>query len=151
MPGPPPKLNRTRPDKTKVTEVMHWDGVIRGFDLPDEALGPDEQWHPMVRSWWEAFRQSPQAALLSSDLQWETLLGAMRTYQDLWNGQARGRTLKSAEFRQILSNYLVTPGDARRQGIEFVSPQEADEDADSPTGDASVSDLSARRARLVNE
>ena len=148
--GPVPKLNRTRPDKNKVTQHIAWDGEVRGFDLPAEALASGEEWHPMVVSWWESFRRSPQAQLLSSDLQWETLLGAMRTYQDLWTGQARGRTLKSAEFRQILTQYLVTPADARRNGIEFVTPQ-ADDDGDNPTTGASVSDLSERRKRLIEE
>lgn len=149
MPGPPPKLNTSRARDSKVTETMSWDGEIRGFDLPADALAEGEQWHPMVVSWWEAFRRSPQAALLSSDVQWETLLGAMRTYQDLWTGQARGRTLKSAEFRQILTHYLISPADARRNGIEFISPPETD--ASTSTGSGSVTDLSARRKRLTQE
>lgn len=147
--GPVPKPNTSRARDSKVTERMSWDGVVRGFPLPQEALADDEVWHPMVEAWWEAFRKSPQAQFLSSDLQWLTLLGAMRTYQDLWTGQARGRTLKSAEFRQILTQYLVTPGDARRNGIEFVMP-EPDEDS-TPAESGNVADLSARRKRLTEE
>jgi len=147
--GPVPKLNRTRADKTKVNDRMAWDGEIRGFDLPDEALTGDEVWHPMVVQWWEAFRRSPQARLLSSELQWQTLVGAMRTYQDLWNGQARGRTLKSAEFRQILTQYLVTPGDARRSGIEFVMPDDDENPEKETSGSDDVPNLADRRKRLI--
>ena len=150
--GPVPKLQRTRADKNKVNEHVAWDGEVRGFDLPTEALGPDEvEWHPMVVKWWEAFRRSPQAQLLSSDLQWQTLLGAMRTYQDLWTGQARGRTLRAAEFRQTLTHYLVTPADARRNGIEFVVPDDGEGEHDNTPGSGSVSDLSERRKRLIEE
>lgn len=150
--GPVPKLQRTRADKTKVNEHIAWDGEVRGFDLPPEALGPEEEWHPMVQKWWEAFRRSPQAQLLSSDLQWQTLLGAMRTYQDLWTGQSRGRTLRAAEFRQTLTHYLVTPADARRNGIEFVLPaSDEDDDDEKSTPGGSLTDLSERRKRLIEE
>lgn len=149
--GPVPKLETSRARDAKVTDRLAWDGEIRGFDLPADALQSDESWHPMVVKWWEAFRRSPQAMLLSSDIQWETLLGAMRTYQDLWTGQARGRTLRAAEFRQTLTHYLITPADARRSGIEFVMPEPSEDGSDTPTGDGSVTDLSERRKRLIEE
>lgn len=149
--GPVPKLNRTRADKTKVNDRMAWDGAIRGFDLPDDALQGDETWHPMVVLWWEAFRRSPQARLLSSDLQWFTLVGAMRNYQDLWTGQARGRTLRAAEFRQTMTQYLISPGDARRSGIEFVLPDDDENPEKQSTGKGEVTNLADRRKRLIEE
>lgn len=147
--GPVPKLNRVRARDTKVRERLAADGIKRGFDLPADALGDDETWHPMVVAWWESFRVAPQARLLSADLQWLTLLSAMRVYQDFWTGQARGRSLRAAEFRQIATQYLVTPGDARRSGIEFVLPED-DENPERPTG---VSDelTMQRRKRLIEE
>lgn len=148
--GPVPKVNTSRARDSKVTERIAWDGEIRGFDLPTAALAEGETWHPLVVAWWDAFRRSPQAQLLSSDLQWLTLLGAMRTYQDLWNGEARGRALKAAEVRQVLTQYLVTPADARRNGIEFVMPEPA-EDENSPAESGKVADLAARRKRLTEE
>lgn len=150
--GPVPKLHTVRPSDSKVRETITFDGEIRGFDLPDEALEDGELWHPMVVAWWEAFRASPQAQLLVFDIQWHTLLGAMRTYQDLWTGQSRGRTLRAAEFRQILTQYLVTPGDARRSGIEFVLPEPADDEDDaSRSGSPKVTSLDDRRLRLTQE
>lgn len=150
MPGPPPKLNRTRARDTKVTERMAWDGQVRGFDLPDDALAPGEEWHPMVVKWWEAFRRSPQARLLSSDVQWSTLVLAARIYQDVWAGPDRGRAVRAGEVRQLLSQYLVTPADARRAGIEFVLPGAV---PDSESTDAAALDEVAdkRRKRLLAE
>lgn len=158
MPGPVPKLNRVRARDNKVREYIAPDGKIRGFDLPDDALEVGEEWHPRVVAWWDAFRRSPQAQLVVADVQWETLLSAMRTYQDLWTGKSRGRSLRAAEFRQLLTHYLVTPADARRSGIEFVLPSDLDDEPPLDAGNvASLADRrviaesssSVRRASLI--
>lgn len=147
--GPVPKLHRQRARDSKVREYIAADGEIRGFDLPADALDDGEVWHPRVVAWWEAFRASPQAQLLVADVQWETLLVAMRLYQDLWSGQVRGRAMRAAEFRQILTQFLVTPGDARRSGIEFVFP-DSEDGATDPDAD-NVASLAERRRRLLEE
>lgn len=148
--GPIPKLHRQRADRSKVVGRLAADGEVRGFNLPADALAEGETWHPMVVVWWEAFRRSPQARLVTSEMQWHTLVMAMRIYQDLWRGPERGRAVRAAEIRQIFTLFLVTPGDARRHGIEFVHPEDP-ENPDLSQPSDNVSNLAERRRRLLEE
>lgn len=151
--GPAPKAKTVRARDGKVNETLYADGEVRGFDLPDEALEENEVWHPVVREWWEAFRRSPQAKLIVTDVQWWDLVAAMRVFQDFWAGKARGRTLRSAELRAILAGYLVSPAAARRSGIDITlpptDPDEAEAEAAKTRGPGTVTSLDSRRARLL--
>lgn len=149
--GPAPKARTVRDRDSKVKDTLHWDGEVRGFDLPDSALEENETWHPMVTQWWEAFRRSPQAQLVVTDVQWLQLVQAMRVYQDFWAGKARGRTLRSAELRSLLAGFLVSPGDALRRGLEIVLPPETggEDDAQGAKKPATVTSIEARKLRLM--
>lgn len=147
--GPLPKTERARERDNKVTHALVADGVIRGFDLPADALEDDEAWHPMVTKWWEAFRASPMAQLLTDDLHWLELMRAMRLYQDFWMGKARGRTLRAAELRASLTVFMVSPGDAHRHGLEILLPEDAETEL-ATNEPATVTSLDERRLRLLD-
>lgn len=151
--GPVPKARTVRERDGKVNETLYADGEIRGFDLPDDALDEDEQWHPLVLKWWEAFRRSPQAKLLVTDVQWWDLVGVMRIYQDFWRSESRWRTARATALHSMLNGYLVTPGAARRHGIEVTlppeDPAEAAAEAEKTKKPATVTSLDARRARIL--
>lgn len=151
--GPAPKAKTVRDRDGKVNETLYADGEVRGFDLPDSALEENEVWHPVVLEWWDAFRRSPQAKLIVTDVQWWDLVAAMRVFQDFWAGKARGRTLRSAELRAILAGYLVSPAAARRSGIDITlpptDPDEAEAEAAKTRGPGTVTSLDSRRTRLL--
>lgn len=147
--GPLPKTERARERDNKVTHALVDDGKVRGIDLPESALEENEAWHPMVTSWWDAFRASPMAQLLTDELHWLELVRAMRIYQDFWTGKARGRTLRAAELRASLTVFMVSPGDAHRHGLEILLPEDAATEL--KTGaPATVTSLDERRLRLAS-
>lgn len=152
--GPAPKDRTVRERDGKVNETLYADGEIRGFDLPDSALDEDEQWHPIVLEWWAAFRRSPQAKLLVTDVQWWDLVGVMRIYQDFWRSESRWRTARATALQTMLNGYLVTPGAARRAGIEITlppkDPDEAKAEADKTKKPATVTSLESRRSRILS-
>lgn len=152
--GPVAKDRTVRDRDNKVRETLHEDGEIRGFDLPDSALDEGETWHPIVLEWWAAFRRSPQAKLVVTDVQWWDLVGVMRIYQDFWRDEARWRTSRAVALQSMLNGYLVTPGAARRAGIEITlpptDPDEAAAEAAKTKAPATVTSLDSRRSRILN-
>ncbi len=144
--GPPPDPNAVRRNKPSVpTTTIRSHGRVYGFDLPEDALGEGEAWHPVVVRWWEAWRRSPQAVTMSTDADWFELLACARLYNDFWSRQ-RGRTMVAAELRQRVSKFGATHEDRLRLRLTV----ELDEPT--PLGDpeagASVTSLDDRRARL---
>ena len=51
--------------------------VVLGPDLPYDPPGDTLDWDDAVREYYHAFRTSPQAALLATDVEWRTVLIAM--------------------------------------------------------------------------
>lgn len=151
--GPAPKGRTVRERDGKVNETLHEDGEIRGFDLPDDALEEGESWHPIVLEWWAAFRRSPQAKLVVTNVQWWDLVGVMRLYQDFWTGEGRWRTSRAAALQAQLNGYLISPAAARRSGIEITlpptDPESAAAEAAKTRGPGTVTSLASRRERLL--
>lgn len=63
------------------TGALQWDGVRRGPDLHDEE--PDIKWCNRTLKWWDAWRDSPQAMLMT-DTDWEQMLNVAFLHQQLW-------------------------------------------------------------------
>lgn len=151
--GPAPKDRTVRGRDGKVNETLHEDGEVRGFDLPESALEEGEVWHPIVLEWWAAFRRSPQAKLVVTNVQWWELVSVMRVYQDFWQSEARWRSSRAATLQTMLNGYLISPAAARRAGIEITlpptDPEEAAAEAAKTRGPGTVTSLDSRRARLL--
>ena len=60
---------------------LQWDGVRRGPELADEE--PDIKWCNRTLKWWNAWRDSPQAMLMT-DTDWEEMLNTAFLHQQLW-------------------------------------------------------------------
>lgn len=147
--GPVPKEQRTRARATAAREPIVPDEQVRGYALTNRLLeGEDDEWHPFVVEWWEAFRRSPMAQRLVDDTQWLSLELAMPLMQQYITGGTRGSTLRIAELKSVFTAYHVTPADLLRSGLEVVK---AAEDAEAGKKAAVDTSLEARRLRLVGE
>lgn len=58
--------------------TIRWDGVRRGPELPSEF-----EWCDSTRRWWDTWRDSAQAMLMS-DTDWEEMLITARLHNLLW-------------------------------------------------------------------
>ena len=61
--------------------ALQWDGIRRGPELEDEE--PDIKWCNRTKKWWNAWRDSPQAMLMT-DTDWEEMLNTAFLHQQLW-------------------------------------------------------------------
>lgn len=165
--GPLQKDERVRARATVQRDKLVKDDVVRGFDLPVGALGYEENadgspfldakgkkvpipWHPRVVAWWEAFRRSPMAARVTEDVQWESLLGMMLAYQDVWTEGQKGRASRLAEFRSVWASYYITPGDLRRNGLEVEVPKNGEDETEgAPAGPPAPTSLEGRRGSIL--
>lgn len=132
--GPPPKENRRRRNAdtyADVKAVVVDDGELVGPSLD----GP--QWSPMVRSWWDTWRRSPQAkAFLATD--WMRL----RMVADLVEAYLKKPTaLAMAEIRQNESLLGATHTDRLKSRIKVVKPDEVEE---TPAGVTAINDYRSR-------
>lgn len=99
--GGPPEA--PPPPSKKVTELEAvWDGVVRGPELPERAQG----WPKATLSWWETWRNSPQAKLcMPTD--WEAMLIGAEIHARMNAGSSTSNTAYvnlSAELRKIVGS-----------------------------------------------
>lgn len=90
------------------------DGKIGGFDLPEGVLPKGEEWHPQTREWWDAWRRSPQAAAMATDVDWRYLLDTALLHHQYWKN---GRWEFANEIRMREAKLGATPGD--RNALKF--------------------------------
>ena len=91
------------------------DGILRrvgalGPPLPDTSPS-NTQWKTQVRQWYMAFRLSPMAELLNTDIDWQNMILAMvhlNDYYDTGNMQAY------RAFERMTAQFGATPGSRRR-------------------------------------
>ena len=150
--GPLGKDERTRKRDNVARDQLVITGEILGPELPND-LTPDGGWHPAVVRWWDAFRTSPMAQRVQSDVQWETLAGAMLLYEDYLTVGYKGRAMRMTEFRSFFTAYFITPGDLRRNGLEIVDLSDESDNAEThnPNGTVSTSFVERRNRILGNE
>lgn len=131
------------PDKTLVKS----DNKMRGFALPEGVLfdkhGEPEDWHPMTKKWWTAWRKSPQAANMMSEPDWHELLSTALIHHHMWKN---GRWEFASEVRLRVAKFGATPEDRNRLRMEIEVPEMA------PVGNRNrgneVTSLESRRSRI---
>lgn len=124
-------------------DVVEWDGVTRGPELP---LGlPGIKWSTMTIKWWKTWRESAQAMLMI-ETDWEVMLETALLHNEFWkpameavtgaNGKitkrAKSRSaaeLKSlaGEIRQRLEAFGATYRDRQTRRIKVVTKMTAEE------------------------
>ncbi len=60
---------------------LQWDGEARGPKLEDEA--PEIKWTGRTLKWWQTWRESPQAMLMT-DTDWEEMLITAFLHNRIW-------------------------------------------------------------------
>jgi hypothetical protein len=114
--GPAPKESHSRARDTArrrapaVTVVP--DAVLRGPELPDEY-----QWSDATRSWWQTWRESPQAQMFTAT-DWSYLLDTAVLHADFWLGD---RTVESG-LRLRVAKFGATPEDRQRLRLAVGEP-----------------------------
>lgn len=148
--GPLAKDERSRKRDNVDRDKLVADDVLRGPDLPTD-FAPEAGWHAATLRWWNAFRASPMAKRVQTDVQWETLAGAMLLFDEYLTMGARGRTMRMTEFRAFFASYFITPGDLRRNGLEIVEPDPTVGDGASsgPTPGTVSTSFVERRQRIL--
>ncbi len=142
--GTTPKQSAARrnaaPEKTTLVASLK----PRGPSLPKNVLPDGDDWHPMTRKWWTAWRKSPQASRMLSDPDWSFLLDTALLHHIMWQ---KGRWEFAAEVRLRVGKFGATPEDRLRLRQEIETPETT------PVGSgpgATVTSIQARRARLTD-
>jgi hypothetical protein len=115
--GPAPKdpSERRRRNVTPELVLVAPDDQVRGPELPDGYEWPDE-----TRSWWQHWRESPQAqTFIETD--WSFLLDTALLHADLWLGD---RSV-AGELRLRVAKFGVTAEDRRRLKLAVGEPPAA--------------------------
>lgn len=136
--GPAPKERRTRDRDNAKRDSIIADGQVRGFDLPELS---GEDWHPNTVALWEAWRRSPQAVRMVTDLDWHFLLDTMLMHHTMW---AKGKWEFAAEVRLRAAKFGVTPEDRLRLKLEVEVPEPY---AVGDAGNANVTRIDSHRQR----
>lgn len=136
--GPAPKERRSRDRDNVSRDAIVADGQVRGFDLPELA---GEDWHPQTVALWEAWRRSPQAVRMVTDLDWHFLLDTMLMHHTMW---AKGKWEFAAEVRLRAAKFGVTPEDRLRLKLEVEVPEPY---AIGEVKDANVTRIDSHRER----
>lgn len=164
--GPPPKKGAVRRNKSGARELVKYDGNVRGYDLPDPSDGnvlpprrikidgewvqeAQASWHPMTQKMWDAWRSSPQAVQMMTEVDWAYLMDTMLMHHSMW---VTGSFDTAAEVRQRMSMFGATPSDRARLRMEVEVPNEkypVGEHGAPAGGVAQIDDQ--RRKRLANE
>lgn len=132
-PSPKPTLSRSNDQarRDKETTSLAVDGEVRGPALPDG------DWNQQTIAWWENWRTSPQAQLMTQT-DWDFLAETALLHTRLWNGE----TNVSPELRLRVAKFGATIEDRLRLRIQI--------DADIQTAKASAPVLKQdRRKRLL--
>jgi len=106
--GPPPKDADDRLRRNKDTipiTTLDWDGKTRGPELPEGT-----HWFKQTTDWWQHWRDSAQATVMT-DLDWDELLMAAILYNEVWrtgkvSPQAKVQCL--AQVRRVTAAFGAT-------------------------------------------
>ncbi|MDX2575885.1 hypothetical protein PV332_10375 [Streptomyces scabiei] len=149
--GPAPKdpSKRRRRNAMEPETVVVNDGELRGPELPEGALGVDEDtgdvvaWHPMTQLWWAAWRKSPMAQTFG-ETDWLFLIDTALMHHTMW---AKGRWEFASEVRLRAAKFGATPEDRARLKLKVDDPAPRAQAATQRPDN--VSDITSRRARLT--
>jgi len=141
-----PQVRRARPrDEKKRKDELHTvvaDGRRRGPRLPAGVLPDGDDWHPRTLAWWETWRKSAQARILTPT-DWDFLLDTALLHHVMWT---KGRWEFASEVRLRAAKFGATPEDRMRLKLTVDSPEAA---AKPSAGGAKVTEISSRRSRLA--
>ncbi|MCI2958240.1 hypothetical protein MN032_11075 [Agromyces atrinae] len=124
--GPAPAEKRSRDRDNATRDTVRSDGMLGGFELPDDVLpfdkdGVREQWHTATQRWWDNWRRSPQGVRMLTDPDWDYLLDTALLHHLMW--QTGGRNSERAsEIRLRVAAFGATPADRLRLRIEVEVP-----------------------------
>ena len=93
--------------------MVEADGELHGPDLP-EAI----KWPAPTKSWWDNWRRSPQALLLTQT-DWDFLLDTALLHARFWEGDAA----VAAELRLRVAKFGATPEDRARLRLQIQAPE----------------------------
>ena len=153
--GFPAEPGSRRYKKIRTHEVIATSGQLHGPPLPTYIPGLGDgkvRWHPQTRRWWTAWRRSPQAVRMITELDWTFLFETALLHHRFW---ADGEVKLGAELRIRQAKFGATPEDRSRLRVEVqdagatvrINVAERDDG-----GRAEVSQMDdARRRRLVGE
>jgi len=128
--GPAPKQGAQRRNKDTFDKTfVEWDGEVRGPELPD---GFD--WHERTVAWYEKWRRSPQA-LVMTETDWELMLETALLHSRFWGAPARMSpaqiTALAGEIKRRVSAYGATFEDRLKLRIVISTPlSEQDDERD---------------------
>jgi len=138
-----------RRNKEPEKQLVKADGKLRGMKLPEGMLtdkhGEPEDWHPMTKKWWAAWRSSPQAAGMLSEVDWYFMIDTALIHHNMWKN---GRWEFANELRMRVAKFGATPEDRNRLRMEIDVPET------SPVGNGGgneVTSLDSRRKRMAKE
>lgn len=160
-PGPAPKRDAVRRNKSgEFTELVAGDEPV-GFPLPDDVLPPladefqvepgvvlREQWHVQTVRWWENWRRSPQASKMLSAPDWDYLLDTALLHHQMWVSGGKNSE-RAAEIRMRVKEFGVSPEARLRLRAEIRVPDEFPVSSEHLTDGASVTDIRSRRSRIT--
>lgn len=133
--GPAPKPVLQRESRTQARNdaatKLTADGDLRGPDLPEGA------WHPRTLEWWNTWRRSAQAQVLTPT-DWDVLMETALLHTELWNGDTKA----AAELRLRVAKFGATVEDRLRLKMQV----DAEVEAAAPVTQGVTSD---RRKRLL--
>lgn len=160
--GPAPKKDAVRRNKApEPRALVKYDGVVRGPELPPAAdvLPPrnvrdpesgewikeqQTEWHPQTVRLYEAFRSSPQSAVMVTEIDWLYLQDSCVMHHNLWS---TGSFEQAAELRQRLAKFGATAEDRARLRMEVEVPEQYPVGVDG--GEKSVVSIDAQRRRRL--
>lgn len=139
--GPAPKAKPHRGKDNQGLERVHLteDEEVRGPELPD-----DVEWHIRTVCWWETWRRSPQAQILTAT-DWDFLLDTALMHSAMWTKE---QWALAAEVRLRVAKFGATPEDRLRLRIQVDLP-EVGSPEDVPAG--TVTSIKSRRSRLLSD
>jgi hypothetical protein len=109
--GPAPKPVLQRESRTQARNdaatKLSADGDLRGPDLPEGA------WHPRTLEWWNTWRRSAQAQVMTPT-DWDVLMETALLHTELWNGDTKA----AAELRLRVAKFGATVEDRLRLKIQ---------------------------------
>ncbi|MFF7248814.1 hypothetical protein ACFZBU_33465 [Embleya sp. NPDC008237] len=120
--------------------------MLRGPELPDDALPDLEPWHPRTVGLWQTWRRSAQARdFLPTD--WDFLIDAALMHHTMWT---RGRWVFMSELRIRAAEFGATVEDRVRLRMTIEVPADDESAKAAPPNAASVTDIRSRWARLTS-
>jgi hypothetical protein len=95
-----------------------------------DSDGKDKPWHPQTEKWWEILRRSPQGTLLSTELDWQSMIDVALIHHSYYCDPTPA---KYAALKAGLKPLGTNPEDRARLHLDIDVPD------DKSVGDPSMS------------